>query len=385
MILTRTPFRVTLGGGGTDLPSFYERHGGFVLAMGINKYMYVAINTPGIDRKIRLHYTQSEVVDHVSQVRHELAREALRLHGFEDRLEIASMADLPAGTGVGSSSAYLVGLLRALHEYRREFVSLQALAEEACHIELDVLAKGIGKQDQYMAAFGGLTVLDIARDGRVQVRNVALSAGAIASFLAQTHIYYTGLVRDAVGVLADQNGAMRSASSNGSNGQSGNRVEDSLCRIKEIGGEVLDALQSEDFDRWGRLLHEHWVAKRQMSAKISVSWIDALYDEVRTRFGVIGGKIMGAGGGGFLMLYCPPRKSKQLEEAMAARGLPRMYYRLEYEGVKVVANLTNSELFQLRDDRDVEQRIVLDKESVGRTIRPRLDLPAADTRNELPA
>lgn len=340
MIITRTPFRVTLGGGGTDLASFYEKHGGFVLAMGIDKYMYVAINPPGVDRKIRLHYTQSEIVDHVSEVRHELAREALRLHGIEDRIEIASMADLPAGTGVGSSSAYLVGLLAALHEYRRDHVPLATLADEACHIELDLLKKGIGKQDQYMAAFGGLTVLEIARDGAVTVRPVHLAGGAVASFIAQTHIYYTGLVRDAVGVLADQNDAMRAASPVRA------VVEDALLRIHDIGHRILAALEAENFDDWGLLLHEHWVAKKRMSSRIAVDWVDTLYEEVRERFGVVGGKIMGAGGGGFLMLYCP-RMSKEIEAFMDSHGLPRMYYGLEHEGVKVVANLAQREPFRL--------------------------------------
>jgi D-glycero-alpha-D-manno-heptose-7-phosphate kinase len=161
MILTTTPFRVTLGGGGTDLPSYYREHGGFIFAMGIDKHMYIMINPPTVDRKIRLHYSHSETTDHVSKVRHELAREALRLHGIEDKMEVSSMADLPAGSGLGSSSCYLVGLLNALHHYRRDYVSLDKLAEEACHIELEVLGKPIGKQDQYMAAFGGLTVLEI--------------------------------------------------------------------------------------------------------------------------------------------------------------------------------------------------------------------------------
>ena len=333
MIVTRTPFRVTLGGGGTDLPSYYEKNGGFIFAMGIDKYMYVMINPPGVDRKIRLHYTQSEVVDHVSEVRHELAREALRQHGVDDRMEISSMADLPAGTGVGSSSCYLVGLLAALHQYRRDYRPLQALAEEACHIELDILEKGIGKQDQYMAAFGGLTVLDIAKDGTVDVKAVRLRSHAVASFLAHTHIYYTGLVRDAQEILATQNAAMRSATAHR------NKVEGSLNHIKDLGLRILEAIESEDFDEWGCLLHEHWMHKKRMCEKISVLWIDELYEEVRERFDVLGGKIIGAGGGGFLMLYCTENSSK-LEDFMWSRGLPRLYYNIEPDGAKVVADLT---------------------------------------------
>jgi D-glycero-alpha-D-manno-heptose-7-phosphate kinase len=336
MIVTRTPFRVTLGGGGTDLPSYYEKHGGFVFAMGIDKYMYVMTNPPGVDRKIRLHYTQSEVVDHVSAVRHELAREALRLSGIEDRMEIASMADVPAGTGVGSSSAYLVGLLAALHQYRRDYVSLETLAEEACYIELKVLRKGIGKQDQYMAVFGGLTVLDISPEGDVDVRPVTLRGGALASFIAHTHIYYTGLLHNTLNVLSHQDTAMRSSNPGGTT------VEESLNAIKDLGYRICDVIQSEDFDKWGLLLHEHWMNKKRMSDKISVTWIDQLYEEVRTSCGVLGGKLVGAGGGGFLMLYCPST-SGRLEDFMMSRGLPRLYYNLEREGTKVVANVASTQ------------------------------------------
>ena len=340
MIITRTPFRVTLGGGGTDLPSFYEHHGGFIFAMGIDKYMYVMLNPPGVDRKIRLHYSQSEVVEHVNEIRHELAREALRFHGIEDRMEISSMADLPAGTGVGSSSSYLVGLLAGLHQYRRDYVPLQTLAEEACHIELNVLKKGIGKQDQYMAAFGGLTVLDIARDGTVNVKTVHLRGGDLATFLAHTHIYYTGLVRDAAEVLSNQHTAMRGPSASAQR----TTVEDSLKEIKDLGYRILETIEAGNFDKWGLQLHEHWTNKKRLSNKISVTSIDKLYEEVRENYGVLGGKIIGAGGGGFLMLYCAGDHRK-LETFMRDNGMPRMYYNLEHEGAKVVANLATSEAF----------------------------------------
>ena len=183
MIVTRTPFRVTLGGGGTDLPSYYSQHGGFIFAMGLDKYMYVTVNRPTVGSKIRLHYSQSEVVDDVNELRHELAREALRAHGVRYGFEVASIADLPAGTGLGSSSCYLVGLLNALHHDRRDYVPLQSLAEEACHIELNILKQPIGKQDQYMAAYGGLTVLEIDRDGKVEVRQLRPSSSDIAEGL----------------------------------------------------------------------------------------------------------------------------------------------------------------------------------------------------------
>jgi len=333
VIVTRTPFRVTLGGGGTDLPSYYSQHGGFIFAMGLDKYMYVIVNRPTVSHKIRLHYSDSEVVDHVDELRHELAREALKKHGIERAFEVASIADLPAGTGLGSSSCYLVGLLNALHHDRRDYVPLQQLAEEACHIELDILRQPIGKQDQYMATYGGLTVLEIARDGAVSVRQLRPSSGDIAELVAQTHIYYTGSQRDAREVLRDQNTAMQKKDATDHA-----RVADSLHRIRDLGYRILDAIEHSNFDAWGQMLDEHWQNKKKMSAKISISKVDEIYDEVRQRFGVLGGKIIGAGGGGFLMLYAP-KQHADLERFMHSRGMPRMHYSVEPEGTKVVAQM----------------------------------------------
>jgi len=333
VIVTRTPFRVTLGGGGTDLPSYFSQHGGFIFAMGLDKYMYVAVNRPVVGHQIRLHYSHAEVVEHVGELKHELAREALKAHGIEHTFEVASIADLPAGTGLGSSSCYLVGLLNALHHDRRDYVPLQTLAEEACHIELDILKEGIGKQDQYMAAFGGLTVLQIERDGRVAVRQLSPSSGDVADFVAHTHIYYTGSQRDAREVLVDQNQAMQRKDS-----VDHARVADSLHRIKELGHRILEAIEASNFDRWGELLDEHWQSKKKLSNKITWSRVDEIYDEVRRRFGVLGGKIIGAGGGGFLMLYSS-RQHADLEKFMAGRSMPRMHYTIEPEGTKVVAQM----------------------------------------------
>lgn len=337
MIVTRTPFRVTLGGGGTDLPSFYGRHGGFIFAMGIDKYMYLMLNPPTLDRKIRVQYSRSEIVDHADELQHDLAREAFRAHGIAQAMEISSLADLPAGVGLGSSSSYLVGLLTALREYRRVPAPPQQIAEEACRIELDVLGKPIGKQDQYMASFGGLTVLDIAKDGTVAVRSVKFQAATIFDLIANTHMYYTGVQRAATDILADQDAALRP----------GHPAEDPsvgerLLRIKEIGYRSLEAIETEDFDEFGRLLHAHWEEKRRLSAKISLSAVDELYDTVRKRFGVLGGKIIGAGGGGFLMLYCPANP-RALMGFMAQHSMPRLRYTIEFEGAKVVANVFNSQ------------------------------------------
>lgn len=333
MIVTRTPFRITLGGGGTDLPSYYTKYGGFIFALGLDKYMYIMVGSPIVDEKIRLHYSRSEVVDHVSELRHELAREALRHHGIERQIEISSMADLPAGTGLGSSSSYLVGLLAALSRRGGRDPEPGELAEAACRIELEVLGKGIGKQDQYMAAFGGLTVLDIDRGGEVSVRRVEPPGDALERFIANTHLYYTGVRRSAEEVLRPQNDALLDR---GSGDRSA--VADSLHRIKELGYRILEAVEGGDIDGWGALLHEHWVQKKRMSEKISLTEVDRIYERVRAEFGVLGGKIAGAGGGGFLMLYAPDRH-EELEEFMAAQGMPRLHYHLAESGAEVVADL----------------------------------------------
>jgi D-glycero-alpha-D-manno-heptose-7-phosphate kinase len=337
MIVTRTPFRVTLGGGGTDLPSFYREHGGFVLAMAIDKFMYVVMNIPNADRLVRLHYTNSETVRTVDELRHELAREAFRAHGIRDAVEVASVADVGAGTGLGSSSCYLVGLLTAIRAYLRRPVPLATLAEEACHIELEVLRKPIGKQDQYMATFGGLTALEIDRAGAVEVQPIALEPHAIATLVANTHLYYTNVQRDAIEVLTDQDQAMRAPE-----GADRRRVEECLLGIKEIGYRIRDAIVEGDFDRFGRLMDEHWALKRRMSDKVSLPQVDQLYEYLKREYGVLGGKVVGAGGGGFLMLYCPTNH-RALTQFMASQGMMRLHYNVEFEGAKVVTNLFNAQ------------------------------------------
>ncbi len=332
MIVTRTPFRVTLGGGGTDLPAFYEKHGGYVVALGIDKYMYVALNVPYADRKVRLHYTKSETVDHVDQLEHELAREALRRHGLFDGVEIASLADLPAGTGLGSSSAYLVGLLNAIRTYRARPAAFDELAAEACEIELRTLAKPIGKQDQYLAAAGGLTELRIAHGGAVTVTRIGLPGYAVAELVSKTHLYYTNVQRTTTEILGEQTAALR-----GGTGV----VEASLLEILDIGKRIGAALRAQDFDAFGTLMHEHWTAKKRLSGKVTVPAVEALYEHVRAEYGVLGGKVAGAGGGGFVMLYCPADGAR-LTEYMAAQGMERLAYHAEFEGSKVIANVMSS-------------------------------------------
>jgi D-glycero-alpha-D-manno-heptose-7-phosphate kinase len=348
MIITRTPFRVTLGGGGTDLPSYYEKNGGFIFAMGINHYMYLTLHQSNVDRRVVIQYSKTEVTDHVKDVKHELAREALLRHGVEAAVTIASQADLPAQTGMGSSSSYLVGLLAALHAYRRDHVPVQALAEEACDIELNVLKKGIGKQDQYMAAFGGLTVLEIARDGKVKVESLRLPGWVYADFLANTHIYFIGNARSAESILSTQNQAMMQPGT-----EAHRQTSDRLNQIKELGYRILEAVREGRLDDFGLMLDEHWQAKKRLSSKISLPQIDRLYDEVRREFGVLGGKIIGAGGGGCLMLYCPKNHHK-LVQYMEARRMPRLDYGVAFEGAKVVADLYASKNMSLSHKFDSE-------------------------------
>lgn len=330
MIITRTPFRITLGGGGTDLPSYYRAHGGFVLSAAIDKYMYICVNQPIVDDLVRLKYSKTEVVGSVDQVQHELAREALRLLGFKDAIEIVSMADIPAGTGLGSSSCYLVGLLNALHTLKRDFVSLRGLAEEACRIELDILQKPIGKQDQYLAAFGGLTVLEIAKDGAVTVRNAKVSRATIDDLEKNMLIFYTGLSRNSLDILASQSRAVE---------ENAPVVLESLHAIKEIGHRILEALEKGDLTRFGLLMDEHWRHKKRLSFRVTDQRLDDLY-ALAKRQGALGGKIAGAGGGGFFVFYCEA-DTMGLRKVMEGAGLREMRYRLDFEGTKVISNFLN--------------------------------------------
>lgn len=336
MIATRTPFRVTLGGGGTDLPNFYREHGGFVFSMAIDRYMYVMVNPRPIDQKVRLLYTKSETADTVNELKHELAREALKFHRIYSSIEVASLADLPAGTGMGSSSTYLIGLLNAIRAYLRIPCSMQELAEEACRIELEILNKPIGKQDQYIAAFGGISILRINQDGQVDVERLHLKPRDLARLLSNIHIYYTGHHRDALEILSEQSSALGSQST-----PDQKKVMENLCKIKELGERSLKAIREGRFDDYGQMLHEHWMHKKGLSSKVSLPWIDEIYQTVRSKFGVIGGKIIGAGGGGFLLLYTPD-SHHDLEKFMESKGLPRLWYGLDLEGSSVITHVSGN-------------------------------------------
>jgi D-glycero-alpha-D-manno-heptose-7-phosphate kinase len=337
MIITQTPFRITLGGGGTDLPSFYGEHGGLVFSMTINKFMYVLLNRRSVaDRKIVIRYSQVETVDRVEEIKHPLAREALKLHGINENIELTSIADLPARTGMGSSGSYLVGLLTALRAYLRQPALPQTVADDACRIEMDILREPVGKQDQYMAAMGGFCVLHIDKQGAVRVERVAVDFTTCAELVSKARIYYTGVQRSATAVLREQDQAARNRQQ-----PEHAAVVDSLCRIKEIGRDIHEAFLRGDMDAFGRAMDRHWMMKRRLSKGVSISSLDDLYETVKKEFGVLGGKLIGAGGGGFFMLYCPAR-GRELDAFMATHDMQRVDYFPSFEGSKVISDVSDS-------------------------------------------
>ena len=291
---------------------------------------------------MRLHYTLSETVDHAEELKHELAREALLRHGIHDAIEISSLADLPAGTGLGSSSCYLVGLLNAIRGYLLRPADFAELAEEACSIEIETLHKPIGKQDPYMAAFGGLTELKIAPGGSVEVNRIELPSYDVADLVSKTHLYYTNVQRAAVEILAEERQALE---------QGDDRAHGALKEMLNVGIQIGEAVKRVDFDTFGRLLHEHWMLKKQLSDKIAPAGIDSLYERVRSEFGVLGGKIAGAGGGGFLMLYCP-KEGHALTSFMQSQGMARLTYDAEFEGTRVLTNVLGSRSVHYHPNRN---------------------------------
>jgi len=329
MIIARAPLRISLGGGGTDLPSYYRGHEGFIVSAAIDKYVYIYVNRPAADELIRLKYSRYEQVHSVEQLEHDLVRPTLKCLGIAGGLEIASMADVPAGTGLGSSGAYLVSLLTALYAMKRQMISTQALAEQACHIEMDLAGHSVGKHDHYLAAFGGITCLEIERDGRVHVSPLNISQSTTEDFVANVLLFYTGMTRSSDQILREQ----RIGTENGDNG-----VIESLHRTKELGYRIKDALEQGDLAQFGQLLEEHWQNKKKRSCKIADGRIDEWYGLAREN-GAVGGKIMGAGGGGFFMFYCPNSHKPELRKALTTAGLREMRYTFDFSGAKVLLNL----------------------------------------------
>lgn len=331
MIVSRTPFRLPLGGGGTDLPSYYHKHEGLLITAAINKYMYISINEPAIVDKIKINYSKVEIVglDEVHRIRHDIVRESLQYLRINRPMEISSMADLAAGTGMGSSSSYTVGLLKSLNAMTRRHLPIKDLAEEACKVEIELIGKPIGKQDQYAAAYGGIIQMGIDRLGNVTVTPLDLDHEIVYELENRLLMFYTNIERDANTILEEQSKKVQVDESEATN---------SMHRIKEIGIEIRKALLAGNVTGFGELMHNHWMEKKRVSTKISDSQIDRWY-QIARKNGALGGKIMGAGGGGFLLLCCDNSKRKYLRRAMEEAGLKYMDFRFDWEGSKVLVNI----------------------------------------------
>lgn len=320
MIISQTPYRVSFAGGGTDLPAFYRAEWGAVLSMAVRKYMYVTVGTR-FDKSIRIAYTKTEFADTVEQVEHTLVREALRNAGLTEHLEITTIGDVPGGTGMGSSSTLTVGLLNAMYAYTGRITGPRRLAEEACEIEIEKLAKPIGKQDQYAAAYGGLNYIRFNTDGTVDVEPSPCRRETMTELERRFMLIYTAQTRSADDILKRQ-----------SDGTADKMTV--LRRMRDLAQEMRGALGGRgDIDAFGRLLHEGWELKRSLGFGISGAQIDGWYEAAR-KAGAQGGKLLGAGGGGFMLLMAPPERHEKIREAL---GRPReIDCRFDHRGSRIV-------------------------------------------------
>lgn len=298
------------------------------MSAAINKYVYIYVNRPAADEFIRLKYSRYEQVTSPEELQHDLVRPALNLLKLHGSLEIVSMADAPAGTGLGSSSTYLVALLSALHELKREKVPQQALAERAYHIEMKMAGHPVGKHDHYLAAFGGITCMDIGTDGKVKVSPLNIPITAMEDFRNSILLFFTGASRSSDTILESQKNSTLSGDQT---------VVDSLHRTKELGYRIKEAIAKGDMEQFGLLLDEHWKNKKKRSSQIANGQIDAWYETAKSN-GALGGKIIGAGGGGFFMFCCPNGRKGSLRKALASEGLREMPYDFDFEGAKVMVN-----------------------------------------------
>jgi D-glycero-alpha-D-manno-heptose-7-phosphate kinase len=319
VIYSRAPLRISLGGGGTDLPSYYTKHGGFLIAGAIDKYVYMLTHTV-FQRRYRMKYSEMEEVDTISEIRHPILRETLQRHWRGTPLEIASVADVPAGTGMGSSGAYTVCLLKGLAHARRVSITPGQLAEAACEIEIDVLDEPVGKQDPYVAAHGGICAYTFLSDGRVDVDPLELDPSTLDRLRDRLLLFYTGEARAAAKVLADQDERSKAGDTD---------MLENLDRTKELGRQSQALLEQGELDGYGELMHEHWEHKRRRSPGMADEHIDRLYTLAR-RSGCVGGKLVGAGGGGFLLVYA--RQPEDTRQAMAAAGAPELVFDFEFGG-----------------------------------------------------
>lgn len=330
MIISKTPLRISLGGGGTDLPFYYEKEGGFVLSAAIQKHIYILVSNR-YEKNIRISYSQTEICETVDEIRHPIVKECLRMLDLTDHIEIVSYADMPAQSGLGSSGSFTVGLLHSLLTFNRQDIIRKDLAEMACRIEMDILKEPSGKQDQYIAAFGNLTCFTIKKNGDVDVEPLKISDYAKETLENNLIFFDTGITRSASEVLRDQK----------DNSHKNPISLEYLNRIKEIGLDIKKCLENEDVDEFGRLIDVHWDEKKKISSKISNSLIDKQY-EVAKRNGALGGKIIGAGGGGFFMFYVKNRETKNsLRKEFISSGLKEVKMPFENEGSKIIFNLSS--------------------------------------------
>jgi D-glycero-alpha-D-manno-heptose-7-phosphate kinase len=326
MIITRSPLRITLGGGGTDLPSYYEKFGGFLIAAAINKYVYITIHE-AFQREFIIKYSQLERVKSVDEISHPIVREAFRIVGIDDNahLELTSMADIPAGTGLGSSGSFTTAVLKALHGHKKNLVHPHELAAQACEVELDRLKEPIGKQDQYIAAFGGITCFDFASDGSVKAWPLRISEEIRYNLEDNLVLFFTGYSRSASAILKDQDTKSREMDP---------AMIENLHYVKALAMESLAALEGGDLQQFGRLMDKHWRHKRKRSGSMSNDKIDAWYEHAMEN-GAVGGKLIGAGGGGFLMFYT--ENKSVLRHAMRKCGLTEVRFLFDWEGTKFIA------------------------------------------------
>lgn len=324
MIISRAPVRLSMGGGGTDLPSYYREFGGFLIASAINRYVYILLNKR-FEETIRLSYSQTEIVENVEQIKHNIFREALKYAGINKQVELVSVADVPSNCGLGTSSTFTVSLMNALYAYKKDYVSLYKLAESACEIEIEILKEPIGKQDQYASAFGGFNAYYFNKDNSVTIEPINIREEVLMELQSNLFLFYLNQKRSASNVLKEQDKKSKIKDEN---------VINRLHKIKEIGLQTRKLFESGKIDEFGEILHEHWMTKKGLSSGITNTFIDEVYETARNN-GAIGGKIVGAGGGGFLLLYCPRDKTK-LVEAMKMHNLCPTWFSFEPEGAKKV-------------------------------------------------
>jgi len=323
MIVTKTPLRMSFVGGGSDLPVFYRRFGGAVVSTAIDKFVYLTINQK-FDNKIRLCYSRVEEPASVAKIKHPLVREALQMVGITGGIEIMSNADIPAkGTGLGSSSSYTIGLLQALHAFKGQFASADRLARECCEIEIERCGEPIGKQDQYAAAFGGFNFIQFHPDDSVSVDPIVCKRETLKQLQAGTLVFYTGITRSASGILKHQQQAVASEKAK----------QKALQRMVKLAHQMRDELQRNNADAFGEMLHENWELKRTLTSQVSTSQIDDWYERAR-KAGAVGGKLLGAGSGGFLMFYAPQERHGAITRAL--KDLRPTPFGFEPQGSKII-------------------------------------------------